>query len=239
MGVLLAIIIALDLAYGMLRDNSTAIKKPYSFSKVQLAFWFIIIASAFTSIIISVRGHEIPTLANSTLIILGIITGTLAAGRIIDVSDQSNPNINRTQNFDAQNFFLDILSDANGVSLHRFQCFVFNLIIGGWFIYHTLNNLGAAGKIDINTIMPDVSPNNLVLLGLSSGTYIALKTNENKPNTAPATAPVLPVIMPAPVQRISITPASATPATGVTNQPASPVQLVNTFIKDEASMMEG
>jgi hypothetical protein len=31
-----------------------------------------------------------------------------------------------------------------------------------------------------NTIMPVICQNNLILLGLSSGTYVALKTNENK-----------------------------------------------------------
>lgn len=210
--VLMITILVFDYNFGMLRDTSNANKRPFSLSKVHLAFWFIIIASSFISIIICIAGHDIPTFANSTLVLLGISTGTLTAGRLIDVSDQNN-NLNRTQDDEGSNFLLDILSDADGISLHRFQCFVFNIVIGGWFIYETFNNLAVKGKIDINKIMPDITPNNLVLLGISAGTYIALKTNENK-GQAPSVVPTSAIqTVPASV----LTPATITPTVPANN----------------------
>lgn len=227
---LLALVVFLDLKFDLLRDSSAATKKPYSFAKVQLAFWLIIILSGFITIIICIGNHDIPTFANSTLIILGISTGTLTAGRLIDVSDQKNPSVTRSQDEEGDGFLLDILSDENGVSLHRLQCLLFNLIIGGWFCFKILYNLGQAAanaKFNISLILPDVTPNNLVLLGISSGTYIALKTNENKPVTAPAADPDAgqnnPVINPiAQIQQ----------GAAVLNAAA---KIVPEFIKDEAT----
>lgn len=231
----------------MLRDSSVADKKPYSFSKVQLAFWLIIILSAFVTIIFCIGDHNIPTFANSTLIILGISTGTLTAGRIIDVSDQSNPLTDRSQDYNGQNFLLDILSDAGGVSLHRLQCFFFNLIIGGWMSYKVMLSLAVAttnSKFNIDGIIPDISANNLVLMGISAGTYIALKSNENKPATN------LPPIIAQSAIKIPNNTTIATTITSVADQvlPKQLVSLANPviqsilkgsditeFIKDEQS----
>lgn len=34
--------------------------------------------------------------------------------------------------------------------------------------------------LNMSNILPDIEPNNLILMGLSAGTYAALKTTENK-----------------------------------------------------------
>jgi hypothetical protein len=165
-----------DVRFNMLRDASTANKRPYSFARVQLTWWTVIILSAFISILIS-KGQA-PVFWQSTLILLGISSATTAAGSVIDnSSDPSNPT--RSQNQPSDNFFLDILSDNNGISIPRFQTVVFNLVFGIWFIctvFYYLQNPPA----NISMIIPDISSNNLILLGLSSGTYAALKTGENK-----------------------------------------------------------
>lgn len=179
MGAFFILIIFLDLKHAILRDSSLAVKKPYSFSKVQLAAWFVIIVAAFVSIVLSGSTHDLPTLANSTLILLGISAATHTAARLIDTVDQQNSLI-RSQDSESQGLLTDILSDNDGLSLHRFQCLIFNLLIAGWFIFRTFNNLTLIGKINIDQIIPDLSSNNLLLLGISSGTYIALKTTENK-----------------------------------------------------------
>lgn len=198
MGVILIVLVFLDLKHDMLRDTSLAVKKPFSFSKVQLAFWFVIIAAAFTSIILAGTAHDIPTFANSTLILLGISVGTHTAARLIDIADQKNVLI-RSQDTESQGFFLDILSDNDGVNLHRFQCLIFNLVIGSWFVFRTFTNLGLIGKMNIDLIIPDLSNNNLFLLGISAGTYVALKANENKLQTSISVLPVNLVPAPAPV----------------------------------------
>jgi hypothetical protein len=183
--VLLSIIIVYcDKKYGMLRDTSTMTPKPFSFSRVQLAWWTDLVLSSFIAIL-WVR-HDIPTLWDSTLILLGISTTTTAAGRMIDLSDQANPNINRNQDLSAgDNFFLDILSDANGVSIHRLQTVIFNFVFGAWFFISVWKNLKIATVVP-DMIMPAITPNNLILLGLSSATYAALKSTENKNLTVPS-----------------------------------------------------
>jgi hypothetical protein len=173
------LIIFFDKKYGMLRDISTAGKKPYSYARVQLAWWTVIVLSAFIAILIT--KDVAPTFDSSTLILLGISAATTGTARIIDQSDLSNPAVVRGQDQNGQDFFLDILSDESGVNIHRFQTVAFNLVFGIWFIVSVLHELPLCGSLDcIDKIIPVVTPNNLILLGLSSGTYAALKATENK-----------------------------------------------------------
>jgi hypothetical protein len=171
--VLLATILVVFLGSNMLKDKSDAMRKPYSFARVQLTWWSLIVLACFITIV-ATRG--IPTFDASTLILLGISSATTAAARVVDASDKSNGKT-RIQDQNSQNILLDILSDENGVSIHRFQTVIFNLTFGIWFLCQVYSNLSAS---DVNAIMPVITTNNLVLLGLSSGTYAALKTNENK-----------------------------------------------------------
>lgn len=193
----LFIIIYCDKKYNLLRDNSTNSVKSYSFSRVQLAWWTLIVISSFVSVLI--LKHAIPTFDISTLYLLGISTATTAAATVIDLSDQKNAVANNgilIQNETGENFFLDILSDKNGVSIHRLQTVIFNLIFGVWFIISVVHNLNLENVTGnwadcsefatdsfcsyVNSILPKISSNNLILLGLSSGTYAALKATENK-----------------------------------------------------------
>ncbi len=174
--VLLFFVVYFDIRYSMLRDMSTAGKKPYSFGRVQLAWWSVIVLTSFITIM-ATKG--VPTFDTSTLILLGISAATTATARVIDVSDKLNPKISMSQDQEGQGLLLDILSDENGVSVHRFQTVVFNLAFGIWFMFTVLHNLSAFAG-DVNAIIPRMEENNLILLGLSSGTYAALKATENK-----------------------------------------------------------
>lgn len=182
--IFISIILYFDHRFALLRDTSTAQHKPYSFARVQLAWWTVIIFSSLIAILSLCKG--IPAFDTSILILLGISSGTTAVARVIDVADQQNEKIIPIQNNESENFLLDILSDGNGVSMHRFQTVVFNIIFGIWFIASVLSNMGQflAVKpcffVDINHILPVLDNNNLILLGLSSGTYAALKIAENK-----------------------------------------------------------
>lgn len=192
---LLAAVIICDRKFYMLRDISKASPVPYSWSRVQLAWWTIIILSSFTTILL--RLGVAPNLHTSTLTLLGISVATTAAARVIDLGDQQNKQVFRHQNLKSTNFFLDILSDHNGVSIQRFQAVLFNAVFGIWFIATVLGNLTDASfclstfsKSDPNLAqcllhpadfyMPIITENNLILLGLSSATYAALKITENK-----------------------------------------------------------
>ncbi|WP_295667050.1 hypothetical protein [uncultured Mucilaginibacter sp.] len=191
--VLFALVFIFDRYYFMLRDNGTALPRPYSFSRVQLAWWTVIVLTSFISIIIISKGTA-PTFDASTLYLLGISSATTIGATLIDVSDQTNPNITGlAQNMPGDNFFLDILSDKNGVNVHRFQTVVFNLVFGLWFIINVLINL--SGHFNPDHVIPVISANNLILLGVSSGVYATLKATENKQTTA-ATTPTTPVQTP-------------------------------------------
>ena len=176
--VLIAIFIFCDARYGMLRDISQATPKPYSWGRVQLAWWTAIILSTF--IAIYWKTGNLPDLHYSTIVLLGISAGTTATARAIDVSDLSKATV-RHQDTKKENILLDLLSDANGVSIHRFQTVVFNIVFGIWFISQSLKNLGLCANSDcnINDIMPVIGDNNLILLGVSAAAYAAMKTTEN------------------------------------------------------------
>lgn len=188
---ILIVLIIFHLRYNLLNDASKATKKPFSYARVQLAWWTFIVLSIFISIIIA--GGRIPILDSSTLVLIGLGVLTTGAARIIDISDQQQQTSQLTQNTAAtplsvdengQGFLLDILSDKNGVSIHRLQAVTFNFVFGAWFIYQSFINVQKVYTklplTDLNHIIPILDSSNLVLLGLSAGTYAALKSTENK-----------------------------------------------------------
>ena len=190
--VLAILVILLDHFYGMLRAPNAAVIKPYSYSRVQLAWWTVIIISAFAAILIV--ACDVPVFDQSTIILLGISAATTATAKVIDVSDQTNPKVNPANlNLGSDNFILDILSDENGVTVHRLQSVLFNFIFGIWFILKIWNNIALlpSGKLDASHIIPIMDPNNLLLIGISSGTYAAMKSTENRSSPAPAPAPAI------------------------------------------------
>lgn len=67
-----------------------------------------------------------------------------------------------------ENFLTDIMSDANGVSFHRFQMAAWTLVLGIVFIKGVNDNLA----------MPEFNATLMGLLGLSAGTYLGLKIPE-------------------------------------------------------------
>jgi hypothetical protein len=68
----------------------------------------------------------------------------------------------------SENFVLDILSDVNGVSFHRFQMAAWTLVLGIIFITQVYKVLA----------MPDFDGSLLALLGISAGTFVGLKIPE-------------------------------------------------------------
>ena len=152
-------------------------KRTYSFARVQLLYWTCIILICY-AVGYAMTG-EYNSLNGSCLVLLGISVGTTAMGKIIDINQMNtepNPGHVLHQQAKTKGFFLDILSDETGVSTHRFQAFIFNLLFGGVFIISFINS-------DFTTL-PDFEQYVLGLLGLSSGTYIMLKTNENNAGAA-------------------------------------------------------
>jgi len=70
----------------------------------------------------------------------------------------------------SKGFLTDIMSDENGISIHRFQMVGWTVILGLVFVFGVWSNLK----------MPEFSDQLLTLMGISSGTYVALKIPEKK-----------------------------------------------------------
>jgi len=112
---------ALALAGGPMAEP---VEPPYSLAKTQLVIWITIIASVYTYAILW-DGRDIGSINQTALILMGISAGTFAAAAIVDTTEIQQ-GIPRTQDEpSSKNFFTDILSDAQGISIHRFQNFVY------------------------------------------------------------------------------------------------------------------
>ncbi len=168
-----------------LRDSSTqkGDLKPYSYSRVQLWWWSIIIIGSYLGVYAATGNYW--DLNTTCLTLLGISTITTVSGKIVDNQQNNDQQITRSQDtYPSQGFIMDILSDENGMSVHRFQAFVFNISFGLSFVVTVFSDLSAKA-------FPTYSPTILGALGVSSGTYLAMKMNENKSNTQSAsTTPV-------------------------------------------------
>jgi hypothetical protein len=80
---------------------------------------------------------------------------------------------NKPANFyPSKGFWKDILKDEkeNGISVPRFQFVLFTMIISAYFIYYVYQHLS----------MPEIDPNLLALMTISSIGYAGFKTTENK-----------------------------------------------------------
>lgn len=172
--VLGAWMVYLAISTDFLRDNAKIEggRKPFSFSRVQLAYWSFLVIGGY--MIIYVLKNPIEILNETGLILLGIGGATTTSASLIDASDKSkgaeSEGHSRHQDTASEGFFSDIMSDADGISIHRLQAVVFNLIYGIILIFSVLTTHQ----------LPEFSQNVLILLGLSSGTYVVLKAGENK-----------------------------------------------------------
>jgi hypothetical protein len=139
--------------------NGNALRKAYSLSRFQMAFWFFLVVAAYCFIWLITGADD--TITGSVLALIGIGSGTALGAAVVDINkDKAAPA--------SRGFFKDVLSDADGVSFHRFQMFVWTLVLGVMFVssvYYVLS-------------MPEFSATLLALQGISAGTYLGFKIPE-------------------------------------------------------------
>lgn len=149
-------------------------KATYSFGKTQMAFWTFIVISSF--IYIWAFTTDLNSINDTALILLGISSITLAAGSVVNSQKEDKAVANNSEaalvesRLSEGSFFKDILSDANGISINRFQAFIFNIVFGVAFMKSVIYDYS----------MPEFDETQLLLLGLSNGTYVFLKNTEKK-----------------------------------------------------------
>ena len=157
------------------RDDSDfpIIERPYSFARVQLFWWTILILSlyiyffAFTGVLVPFNMTSVVLLGAGVLVYSG--------GKIIDQRQQAALGGNPPP-FKSENLLYDIMSDETGVSIHRFQTVIFNLILGVAYVIMFLKNIS-----ECKYPFPDFEAWQFALLGISAATYLGNKTTENTP----------------------------------------------------------
>jgi hypothetical protein len=153
------------------------IPRPFSLSRTQIFIWTLIIAGCYLYLQFC-RACNIctnPIDINSTaLLLMGISAGTATAGAMIDSSQDGN---DRHQNEPSSGFIKDILSDDNGISIHRFQNVLWTFICIGIYVYKTWHCAQCA--------LPDLDSTLIGLTGISSATYALMKVRENAGSSAP------------------------------------------------------
>jgi hypothetical protein len=152
------------------RERHQRKHKPYSLARFQMAFWFFLIVASFLFIWLITGAND--TITGSTLALIGIGAGTALGSAAIDAAGDGNapaqPQVSR-------GFFTDILTDhRSGISFHRFQMFIWTLVLGVLFIYSVWGRLS----------MPEFSATLLAMLGISSGTYLGFKIPEQQQSEA-------------------------------------------------------
>jgi hypothetical protein len=149
-------------------------ERPYSLSLFQMAFWFGLVMIAY--VFIWLINDELDTITGSVLALIGIGAGTAISASLIDKNKAEGAAADCIPAKKSQGFIHDVISDADGVSLHRFQMFIWTLVLGVIFIASVYKNLS----------MPEFSATLLGLMGISSGTYVGFKTQEKTAADAPA-----------------------------------------------------
>lgn len=169
---------------GIIRGARTAgtrpTDKPYSLSRFQMAFWFFLVVATY--VFIWMVTGELDTITESILALIGIGAGTALGSALIDSSadQQSAEKTATTADADAKTrgFLRDVLDDGGGISFHRFQMFVWTLVLGIIFGVSVYRHLS----------MPQFSATLLGLMGVSSGTYLGFKFPEKTNREAVQTA---------------------------------------------------
>lgn len=162
---------------GMLRDAGnpglTLQDRTYSLARAQMAWWFAIILGSY--IFLWVMTDGIPPLSSQALLMMGVSGATGLASIGLDAS-KTGP-----RPAGSGKFLDDLLTDADGVTLHRFQMLAMTVILGVIFLTQVVTDL----------TMPTFDGSLLSLFGIAGGTYIGFKFPEQQvaPNATQPTAP--------------------------------------------------
>jgi hypothetical protein len=155
------------------------VDKPYSLARSQLAVWIVVIGCSYIYLeMCKYNMVPIPIVDKTLLGLMGISAATAAAGNIID--NNATPEQQGLIG-PSEGFFKDIMSDQNGINIHRFQDVVWTLIAVTLYLSQIPDvTCGYLPSLDATLVS---------LTAVSSVTYLGLKINENKPPLIPTAAP--------------------------------------------------
>jgi uncharacterized membrane protein YuzA (DUF378 family) len=152
--------------------------RPFSLGRSQMAFWFFIVLGSF-AFIWMITG-VVPPLSESALALIGISALTALGATLVDSGKETKDAHLRhaMRSRVTKGFADDVLADTDGYNFHRFQMAIWTLVLGVIFasaVYKTL-------------AMPEFEGTLLALMGISGGTYVGFKFQENQTKTTKTTA---------------------------------------------------
>jgi len=179
---LVAGVLALAARTELVRDSDPQLpdfrQRPFSLAKSQLAFWTVAVIGSFLYVFFA-TGRFSGVMSNTVLWLLGISTGTtaLSAAAGGPAAPAAPPPVPPAGAPPApppappqvhQRFFTDILSDNQGMNVHRLQMAIWTAAFGGIFIYESIKS----------GVFPTFDDQAFVLMGISSVTYVWFKRSE-------------------------------------------------------------
>lgn len=169
---IVALLLYLGRKTELLRDSVPSqpdfTKRPYSMAKTQLAFWIVVIVGCF--IYVYFKKAEFNDVINGTaLVLLGLSTATTALSAIaISPSGPSPAPDHPAPPPLHENFLSDIMSDNEGMNVHRVQMLLWTVVFGIIFVHQVWKG----GEF------PDYDEKIYGLMGISSATYVWFKRSE-------------------------------------------------------------
>lgn len=181
---------------GMLRDGEPPTKetvnpssRTFSMARVQMAVWTVIVLLSFLYVWLLTREFN-GVITSTALVVMGVATGTLATAAGVDShklksneesleEEERKPDAapekvislaRQLRVTKSEGFFKDLLTSAEGPSLHRLQFLAWTVVLMAVFIVGVWETL----------TMPVFDDTLLALMGISSGAYVGLKVPEQK-----------------------------------------------------------
>jgi len=187
--------------------------RPYSMARTQMAFWFVLVTTAYLAIWM-ITGDAYGVITTQALFLIGLSAGTALAAGMVESSGRKE-QADRAETVEALNvrwrtlaaakftrapgidpvaidaemqrveaeraavapdaprskgFFHDILTEKDEPALHRYQHFVWTLIIGTVFVVGAYQTLA----------LPELDSTMLLLMGISAATYVGFKPREGQ-----------------------------------------------------------
>lgn len=166
-GGLIILIVAMIavIGFGMVREGGPG--SPYSLGKTQMAFWGLLVVISFLGVWLI--EHQMERIPAQVLTLMGI-SGVTGLGSVLinnkpaPVAPPPGPRPPHSWN----QWFLDIISDGDGVSFHRLQVVIWTLVLGSVFAWTVANTCS----------MPEFENTLLILMGISNGLYLGFKIPE-------------------------------------------------------------
>ena len=172
-GFTLAVFIYLARTTNLIRDPSSTIEprtaRPYSLGRAQMAFWFLLIFVCYVSLWLVTGDYD--TIGRSQFVLALISCLTAVGSRVVSIGPpEGGDDVPRR----SRGLFIDLLSDSNGVRIHRFQLCAWTLLLGLIFAAIVYDDLA----------MPNFGDNLLALIGISAAAHVGFTYLEQERSTS-------------------------------------------------------